>query len=553
VDGYLVGLARNNVSSVVTDILPYRRNATSEVAVPLVSIVIACYNQSRFLAEAIVSALEQTARIVEVIVIDDGSTDNPAEVVVRFPGVRLIRQENQGLSSARNTGWRASQGRYVVFLDADDRLLPEAVAVNLRSFEGNPFAAFVHGGYRWIDADGRPSSISVENSIATDAYETLLRGNRIGMHATVMYRRDRLEEIGGFDIGLRACEDYDVYLRLARIHRIVSAPEVVAEYRRHDGNMSKNTPLMLATALQVLRRQGGHVADDPVRRAAYVKGLQYVTSLYVGQQIREIRAHLRAVGRWRIMLSDSVKVFALAPSIFAGTALHAISRRLRAIFDRPKREVEFGSLRRVTPISCNFGYDRGKPVDRHYIEDFLSKHTNDIQGRVLEIGDNTYTLEFAHKGRVTQSDVLHVVRENSRVTFVGDLADGDFLPSNAFDCIVLTQTLQLIFDVPKALATLHRLLKPGGVLLMTVPGVSSVDYGEWGSTWYWSFTPAAIKRLLEVHFGTQESGVTCYGNVLTATTFLYGLAQHELRTQELDTSDPHFPVIVAARAIKLNV
>jgi glycosyltransferase involved in cell wall biosynthesis/SAM-dependent methyltransferase len=538
------------MDSVDIEALLDRESAATEEQVPLVSIAIACFNQSRFLADAIISALAQTANAIEIIVIDDGSTDNPAAVVVRFPGVRLIRQENQGLSGARNTGLRESRGRYVMFLDADDRLLPEAVAVNLDNFGSNPSAAFVHGGYRWIDVDGRPSGVPVVNSIAADAYETLLRGNRIGMHATVMYRRDLLEEIGGFDIHLKACEDYDLYLRLARTHRIVSSPEVVAEYRLHSDNMSKNTPLMLETVLEVLRRQRPHLARDPSRSAAYANGLHYVTSLYVGQQMRQIREHLSGSDGWGKVFSDSIKVFAFAPRIFASAALHAVSSRLRARIGRHSGEIEFGGLRRITPISNAFGYDRGRPVDRRYIEEFLAEHADDIRGRVLEIGDNTYTQQFARNGQVTQSDVLHVAWNHSRVTFIGDLADGHFLPSNTFDCIVLTQTLHLIFDIHKALETLHRILKPGGVLLITVPGVSSVDHGEWGSTWFWSFTPASIERLLEVRFGGQGASVRCYGNVLAATAFLYGLAEHELTAHELGARDPHYPVIVVARAIK---
>jgi SAM-dependent methyltransferase len=151
---------------------------------------------------------------------------------------------------------------------------------------------------------------------------------------------------------------------------------------------------------------------------------------------------------------------------------------------------------------------------------------------------------------VTHSDILHVSPDNPRATLVGDLANGDNLPSGAFDCIVLAQTLHLIFDVHKAIATLHRMLKPGGVLLVTVPGVSSIDRGEWGPSWYWSLSPAALSRLLEEKFDSTRISVTAYGNVLAAIGFLHGLAEHELSPAELDAYDPQYPMIVAARAVK---
>src|SRR5262249_51197298 len=118
------------------------------------------------------------------------------------------------------------------------------------------------------------------------------------------------------------------------------------------------------------------------------------------------------------------------------------------------------------------------------------------------------------------------------------------------DCIVLTQTLHLVYDLPRAVATLHRMLVPGGVLLATVPGVSSVDRGEWGATWHWSLTPLALQRLLGDRFGERQVTVESHGNVLVAAGFLYGLAAEELTKGELAERDPRYPVIVAARAVK---
>jgi SAM-dependent methyltransferase len=210
-----------------------------------------------------------------------------------------------------------------------------------------------------------------------------------------------------------------------------------------------------------------------------------------------------------------------------------------------------GDSRRLVPVSRTFGFDRGTPVDRYYIERFLAENARDIRGRVLEVGDNTYTSRFG-EDRVERSDVLHVDATNPRATFVGDLARPDVLPEAVFDCIILTQTLQFIFDMRGAMATLYRSLTHGGILLLTAPGISPVDSGEWGAIWYWSITAVGARRLLEEQFQSTAIKVETHGNVLAATAFLYGLALEELDLADLNVFDPCFPVTVAARAVKLS-
>jgi glycosyltransferase involved in cell wall biosynthesis/SAM-dependent methyltransferase len=509
-----------------------------------VSVVITTYDEDpRFLREAIESVLAQTVAAREIIVVDDGSRVDNSSVLQPFPTVRRIRQDNQGLATARNTGWRAAAGPYVVFLDSDDRLTPDALACNLRRFAAAPDCALVYGAYRFIDREGRRLSDAAFSPIGPDPYATMLRGNSIGMHATVMYRRDRLEAVGGFDPAYRACEDYELYLRLSRRFPIASGVEVMAEYRQHARNMSNNSPLMLKTALAALASQAQLLGDDRERQLAYAEGVRRWKSFYAGQQLLKMYEAAKD-RRWAdVSVANFLSVFLAAPLAMLGAVLHGIRTLL------PRRTVNLGSLRRTTPISRHFGYDRGKPVDRHYIEAFLARHAGDIRGRVLEVGDNDYTRGLGGD-RVTTSDVLHVDPAARGATLVGDLQKGDNLPSNAFDCVVLTQTLHLLFDMRAAVATLHRILKPGGILLVTVPGVSSVDSGEWGGTWMWSLTEASLGRLLAGSFAENDVAATTYGNVLTAVAFLHGLAEDELRPQEYDVTDPHYPVIVAGRAKK---
>ena len=211
--------------------------------------------------------------------------------------------------------------------------------------------------------------------------------------------------------------------------------------------------------------------------------------------------------------------------------------------------VRFGHLRRLQPISRIFGFDRGSPVDRYYIERFLDRHRLAIRGRVLEIGDDRYTRQFGGD-RVERSDVLHVEAGQPGANLVADLAAADHLPSDTWDAIVCTQTLHLIFDVGAALQTLQRILKPGGTLLATVPGLTPISDDRWRESWYWSFTPLSWRRLVAERFVDSPVEVYSHGNVLAATAFLQGVAAEELDPRELDAYDPRYPVLVAARAVK---
>lgn len=208
--------------------------------------------------------------------------------------------------------------------------------------------------------------------------------------------------------------------------------------------------------------------------------------------------------------------------------------------------VQFGDLRRTSPIEPEFGFSRGQPIDRYYIESFLDRHRRDITGVVLEIGDDSYTRQFGHG--VTARHVFHVDPDHPGATWGGTLEDAPQIPSDSHDCIILTQTLQMIENPQAALATVARILKPGGVLLATVPYISKIDLKDWANTWYWGFTPAILQRLALKVFGSPL--VTAQGNVLSASAFLYGLCSAELTRRELDEYDPNYPVIVELRAVK---
>jgi SAM-dependent methyltransferase len=217
----------------------------------------------------------------------------------------------------------------------------------------------------------------------------------------------------------------------------------------------------------------------------------------------------------------------------------------------PIGAIDFGDLRRLQPVSKDFGFDRGMPVDRYYIEAFLQQYRLDIRGRVLEIAAPLYTRKFGDE-RVTQSDVLDLDLRKPGVTIIADLTDAQHIRSDTFDCLIVTQTLQFIFEVQAALKTCYRILKPGGILLATFPGLSRLDRSTHMETWEdcWHFTVAGARKTFAEIFPVANFMVQAFGNVLAATAFLHGLAAEEFIHEELDYQDPDYEVTIAVRAQK---
>jgi len=224
--------------------------------------------------------------------------------------------------------------------------------------------------------------------------------------------------------------------------------------------------------------------------------------------------------------------------------------RVRYSEDPPFQCVHFGDLRRTTPIHAGFSIGRGTYIDRYYIERYLEQHSDCIRGRVLEMADNGYTTRMGGS-RVTRSDVLDVRPNHPPATIIADLATGDGIPSDTFDCVVLTQTLNFIYDVRGAIRTVHRILKPGGTVLASVSGIAQIAPDEMKYCGdYWRFTSLSLMRLFQEAFPADCITVESHGNVLAAVAFLHGLAVEELSAEELDRRDPNFELTVLLKAVK---
>ena len=265
----------------------------------VVSVVIPCYRQGHFLSAAIESVLAQSHPAFEIIVVDDGSPDETGRIAAAYaardPRVRCLTQPNRGLASARNAGLAAARGKYVVFLDADDLLLPEALAAGVASLERNPGCAFAQGAFEVIDAAGRPTGDPVDEPCPTDDhYALLLRNNWIWVPAAVMYRRSLFSRVAPFDPRVDAAADLEMYLRLTRQYPLHRHTTPVARYRRHAESMSSDYFVMAPAVHRVLQAQRSFVRATPSLRQAHRDGLRRWERGYLLPMMRQSVRRLAA-------------------------------------------------------------------------------------------------------------------------------------------------------------------------------------------------------------------------------------------------------------------
>lgn len=553
----------------MTEVSFDRAGRSDPVPAPRVSIITIFFNSAEFLAEAIESVLYQTFNDWELILVDDGSTDGSTRIAESYVGRNLnIRylehpcHSNRGMSASRNLGLSVARGELVAFIDADDVWMPHKLEQQVAILSSQPDAALLYGldqyWYSWTgkSEDARRDFVP-ELGVRANVLirpPTLLARYLIGKAAIpcptgILVRKEAIERVGGFEESFQDMyEDQALYAKLCLQHSVITSDTCWARYRQHP-----------AANCAVAKRAGQE-------HAARQFFLHWLAEYLTNQGIKEIQvwqALQQALWPFRRPLLGRLLKYALARPM--KRAVKAGARRtlpaplyhwLQAQWHGrdhwpPVGCVRFGSLRRMTPISRDWGFDRGIPVDRYFIERFLAEHALDIRGHVLEVGQNTYTRRFGGDN-VTKSDVLHAIEGNPQATIVGDITCAEHIPSETFDCVIFTQTLLVIYEVRAAIQTLFRILKPDGVLLVTVPGVAHhitrYDMDRWGD--YWRFTSLSARRLFEEVFPAANVQVKAYGNVLAAIAFLHGLAAQELRPEELDYRDPDYEVSIMVRAWK---
>jgi glycosyltransferase involved in cell wall biosynthesis len=325
------------------------------MSLPTVSVIIPCFNQGRFVAEALDSVRSQTLPATNIILVDDGSTDDTAAVAQRYPEVKYVRQPNRGLAAARNAGLARSSGDFIVFLDADDRLKPEALEIGRRELLAHPECALVWGHCVRISEHGQPLPTVPPPPVLGDPYEVLLRGNFIWTPAVAMFRRWLGSPLMRFNPGFDAAADYELYLRIARTFPIHGHTAVVADYRLHRGSMSRNAAVMLSSTLEVLRAQRPYVTRRRAYAHAYEQGRRSWQGHYGEQLVEQLSRQLRDPRRW---IEAGSIMAVLARYYPRGLA----ARAARAILDRPPRR----PLRRVRRIASeeSSGSPLGTPANR---------------------------------------------------------------------------------------------------------------------------------------------------------------------------------------------
>jgi glycosyltransferase involved in cell wall biosynthesis len=302
----------------------------------MVSVVIPCFNQAHYLPMALESVRRQTWAPIESIVVDDGSTDDTAAVASACGASIVLRQANAGLASARNAGLGAARAEYVVFLDSDDELLPDAVQSGVERLEQLPEASCVARRCSLIDAGGRPLPVTFPMFDSGDLYRALLHMNFVWTPGAMVFRRNSIVEIGGFPQDVSATADYAVLLRLAKAGGLVTDPQVAVRYRKHDSNMSRDPILMLQSILRVLERESRHLAPEYADDLA--EGRRRWCSFYGDQLVEDLRREWRGSRRAHVLIRGGLFL------------LRNCRQHAKTHFWRKLRRVAFG-----LPADAEFG------------------------------------------------------------------------------------------------------------------------------------------------------------------------------------------------------
>ncbi|HYP26928.1 MAG TPA: glycosyltransferase [Blastocatellia bacterium] len=290
----------------------------------LVSVVIPCYNQGRFLGEAIESVFAQTYEHYEIIVVDDGSSDETARVAASYERVRCLSQKNRGLASSRNAGLGASEGSYLVFLDADDRLLPNALEDGISALDSNPACMFAYGHVRLIASDGSPLPSPPQEAIRSDHYLELLRHNYIWTTGAVVYRREVFDSVAGFNALVSGSADFDLNARISRLFPVCCTDRVVLEYRQHGESMSRDFARMLKAAVTARRLQRKYVKGNREYEEALQAGIRVAQEDYGVKLMRQVRQQCRK-HRWGEAMAGLLTLFRYYPGGFVRRAFRKLN------------------------------------------------------------------------------------------------------------------------------------------------------------------------------------------------------------------------------------
>jgi glycosyltransferase involved in cell wall biosynthesis len=532
---------------------------------PVVSVIIIFLNGEKYLDEAIASVFAQTFDGWELLLCDDGSTDGATAIAKqwaqRHPDrVRYLEHEghlNHGMSATRNLGLRHAQGEFIAWLDADDVWLPQKLTRQLELIRENPTAAMVYGPLRiWYSWNGKSTSrhrdftqdVGFPANSLIPAPKLLCAFLRNDMHipSGILIRKSVLDEVGGYEQSFRdEFEDVIVHSKVGLKYPAFVAGDWWYKYRQHEDSCCAETRrvgrerqrrLVFLEKLQDYMRSNGYQGTEA----------WHVLQEQLAPYRNRLKFQAQEMARNAMRRAKQAALAVLPPTL----VMRYRAWRHGSSATPPVGCVDFGGLRRTNPISPMLGRDRGLPTDTYYLDQFFASHADDIRGHVLEVGESIYARAFG-RDRITRCDILDPTGNDPEATIHADLGTASALAKDTYDCILVPQAMRAVWDVRTALANLKLALKPGGVLLATLPGITPLSryHMERGGD-FWRFTSASAKRLFEEQFDSDNLRISSYGNVLTATSGLYGVAADELQSQELDVHDPDVELLVAVRAQK---
>jgi glycosyltransferase involved in cell wall biosynthesis len=548
---------------------------------PLVSVIVPYFNAERFLRETVESVFSQTYKDWELLLVDDGSTDGSAGIALEYAGkykdrVRVLEHPghvNAGLPRTRNLGLGQCRGKYVALLDADDVWFPNKLEEQVEILESEPEAAMVYGvseyWYSWLGGThDRQSDYKTELGVKPNSMVNppMLLTLALKSEAPtpcpsdILVRRNILEDVGGFEEKFSGI--YQLYEDQAFLSKIyVSSPVFVSDrcwdrYRQHpDSLVSEITKsgkkyraglFFLEWLEQYLLMRG--IDDDGLRQALRNKKLRYSNAEW--SMNHPYLSKLTGAGKIIPELLHKLVRNPPAYSFLKPVRSLIVTRLKNKEYNPPPGWVRFGDMRRLKPFSERWGRDRGLPIDRYFIEGFIGSNSGLIKGRVLEFGDDRYTRKF-YNPAISARDVINLNKEaNPGTTIAADIVNAPQIPSNTYDCIICTQTLQFIYDHKKAVETLYRILAPGGFLLATFPGISPTSGTTWSRYWCWNFTVLSAENMFREFFPPENVEVKAYGNLISAAGFLYGLSAEELTPEELNYQDPRYEIVITVKAVK---
>ncbi|SBO44885.1 glycosyltransferase [Cyanobium sp. NIES-981] len=508
---------------------------------PLFSIIITCFNKKAYIEESIQSALAQKHDSFEVIVVDDGSQDGSWDVIQslasqnsRLTAVRHAQARNLGEGATRQWGLEVSRGCYSLYLDGDDRLLPGRLQHDEAVIARHPECTSIVSRTRYFHQD-----ITAGTQILCEEEESV---DCIAPLTDHLY--------GLYEFFLACFFDYEqgqpAFKGLPCVGAVTTRREVaLAVPWQREFSCAAD----ICYFAEVLMREGVYFSSQCL--AEY-----RLTAEGAWFQSRQDESE----GFWQHLTKRHIRFLALgADPVLLEAAHQSFASKLAGRLPEPlpnpdplPAAAESIAAIPSQPFCPTWGLSRGLPVDRYYVDRFLSRHAGDIRGDVLEVGDDGYSRRFG-TAELVNVDILDINQNNGLATVIADLCDPppDLLPDH-YDCIVITQVLQNTKDPLAAIRTLRAITRPGGVILCTCPAISRVSpVAEEQEHWYWSFYIPTVRLLFQqAGFRPADLLIDTWGNLRVTTAFLWGLAQEDLTEADYRVQDPGFPLITTIRATK---